>query len=112
MDRLEAVESIEAYVLWRHPLVEDRHETYLDVKKIWLNILDGAQMIDVLPSSQKSLIACFILRNESDLLAFSETKRRFTGMARWLSRSYVRELRKIKQRFQDRFGQSIQDAAA
>lgn len=108
----KATESIKAYVLWRHPLVEDRHETYLDMKKIWANTLDGAQMIDTLPSPQKALIARFILRNESDLLAFSESKKRSTGMARWLSRSYIRELHEIKQRLQSCFGQSIEDAAA
>jgi hypothetical protein len=104
--------SIKAYVLWRHPLVEDRHTRFLEMKKVWANILDGSQMIDKLDSTQKAFIARFILRNEADLLGYLETKRRFTGMARWLSRGYLRELRKIKERFKARFGESIESAAS
>ena len=107
----KAVASIDAYVLWRQPLVEDRRARYLQMKKIWANILDGAQMIDGLDASQVSFIARFILRNEVDLLEYLETKKRYSGMARWLSRRYISDLRKIKTRFELRFGQAIKIAA-
>ena len=107
----KAIASIDAYVLWRQPLVMDRKARYLQLKKTWMNILDGAQMIDSLDTSQASIIARLILRNEADLLEYLDTNQCFSGMARWLSRGFIRELRKIKVRFEIRFGQSIEIAA-
>ena len=107
----KAEASIDAYVLWRPDLVSDRAQRFLDIKQVWDNIKLGAQMIDSLDASQKSLIARLILTNEATLLGYSESGRRYCGMARWLSRGYLRELREIKQSFRDRFGESMAAAA-
>jgi len=103
--------SIKTYVLWRSPLVEDRKQRYLDMKRTWDTISLAAQMIDSLDDDQQSSIAELILLNEEKLRSYSATNRSFTGMARWLSRSYFRRLREIRTNFKARFGQTIEEAA-
>ncbi len=107
----KAVASIDAYVLWRMPLVKERKQRYLDMVNAWANIEQFAQMIDVLDAEHKRAIAQGVLRNEAVLLGFLDSKRSYAGMARWTSKRFLQELKKIRQRFATRFGESLESAA-
>ena len=107
----KAVASIEAYVLWRMPLVKERKQRYLDMVNTWANIELFSQMIDMLDVAHKGAVAQGLLHNESVLLGFLDPDQSYAGMARWTSKRFRRELKKIRQRFVSRFGESLETAA-
>jgi uncharacterized protein (TIGR02646 family) len=102
-----ALQSIEVYQLKRIPLVEERKARYLDLVAFWHNVELTSQMISTLDASQKHLIAASIRFNEENLLGFTDERKPYAGMARWLIKPLIRQLKEIKQHYEATFGESV-----
>ena len=100
--------SIFVYQLSRHVLVEARKERFLDMVNAWHNLELASQMIDDLSAANRDYIRASIRLNENVLLSYTEDRKSYAGMARWLfNRKFRRMVQEIKQRFEDTFGEAV-----
>lgn len=99
--------SIEVYGLWRPTLVEERKAQYVLMEKLKFDLDDISEMISFLDPNRKDRIAASIRRKEKDLLSFAEESQPFAGMARWLIKPLIRQLKDIKQQYEAKFGEAV-----